>query len=80
MNTEFCSEPNLGRTRLAANWEKKDITFNHAVLASSTLSRNLPSVSKLFVTWILGFILFYFHNSISNVAGKVMSCSFKCLL
>ncbi|XP_022882182.1 katanin p80 WD40 repeat-containing subunit B1 homolog isoform X5 [Olea europaea var. sylvestris] len=32
-----------GRTRLAANWEKKDRISNHAVLASSTLSRNLPS-------------------------------------
>ncbi|CAA2963407.1 katanin p80 WD40 repeat-containing subunit B1 homolog isoform X1 [Olea europaea subsp. europaea] len=42
-DTNLMESKRGGRTRLAANWEKKDITFNHAVLASSTLSRNLPS-------------------------------------
>ncbi|KAL2518576.1 Transducin/WD40 repeat-like superfamily protein [Abeliophyllum distichum] len=31
------------RTRLAANWEKKDRISNHAVLASSNISGKLPS-------------------------------------
>ncbi|CAI9755273.1 unnamed protein product [Fraxinus pennsylvanica] len=42
-DTSLMESKRGGRTRLAANWEKKDRISNHAVLASSTLSRNLPS-------------------------------------
>ncbi|CAI9785536.1 unnamed protein product [Fraxinus pennsylvanica] len=42
-DTSLMESKKGGRTRLAANWEKKDRISNHAVLASSALSQNLPS-------------------------------------
>ncbi|KAL2545679.1 Katanin p80 WD40 repeat-containing subunit B1-like protein [Forsythia ovata] len=42
-DTSLMESKKGGRTRLAANWEKKDRISNHAVLASSTISGKLPS-------------------------------------